>query len=260
MTNLDQRVLEKATKFCPKLGLGKFAIKVNNFQELRYNLVVTEVVYGEKEKRNVIKLVDKLPFLEKDYAKMEERALAEQIKGHHTYPLKIVANANGYINKDSIGNNMPFALEVLFHEGFHNRDSDLLYLLLEESAAKFVGLKASKIFAQKQRKKNPDLFEGVEARIKEEEEKIENFLRIKDKRLEDINCGKIISQDDPNNNSFLYSLLPYNEFYKLFSDVFDSVGNFRAFIEIIKGLPNINAPQEGYGKAWKILNEIKQFK
>ncbi len=184
---------------------------------------------------------------------MEIRALEEEARGHNTYLFEVGGRADGYFNKSFIKDKYQ-ALEILFHEGFHRRrrrKERSIHLFIEESAAKVVGLEASLSFF-KEFGDEKDCH-AVEKSIQSTVRTATQFERQLKQRLDELAAGKSCPTIHPYNNARIYGEYPYYGHFNVCHEVFNRMGSFRGFVELMSGLPT------DLEESRKILKAIQKY-
>ncbi len=179
------------------------------------------------------------------------RAIEEEAQGYNTYLFEFGGKSDGYFNKNFLKDQYQ-TLEVVFHEGFHQRArKSRIHDWIEESAAKVVGLEASLSFFKKFG--NEDDCQTVERTIQSTTRTAIQFKQQLNQRLEELTTGKSCPTIHPYNNARIYGEYPYYGHFAVCHNVFKRMSTFRGFVELISGLPR------EIEKCQKILNAIQKY-
>ncbi len=184
---------------------------------------------------------------------MEKRALEEETRGHNTHLFQLGGRADGYFNQNFLKDKYQ-ALEILFHEGFHRRrdlKKNKIHELIEESAAKVVGLEASLSFFKEFGDESDCHI--AEKNIQSTVKYTTQFKQQLKQRKEELAAGKSCPTIHPYNNARIYGEHPYYGHFNLCHYVFKRMGTFRGFVDLMSGLPT------DFEESRKILKAIRKY-
>ncbi len=247
LDNSLDALLNRAVAFGTQIGINCISLEKAQIAEPRYQLFI---VYSHKLEAVYYNLTGEVhPYDSR--SELEIRANREQANGYHTFLAELDGTADGYFNRNYL-NDLPTALEIIFHEGFHRRPRrEIKERALEEAAAKVVGLKAAVEFSKKQG--TDELTKILQEKFLREKRYAIDFRINLSERVAELNARKKIPASVRPNNAQLYMEFPYYDNFNLFNNVLERQGSIGDFVELVNCLPS------DYEDALRILKAISKL-